>query len=156
MPAQLDLSLLPSLVPEQEFLSCYVSTVLGPIEYREWKSQLERIHEVLGLSGVEERFQRLSLAQRNRAEQVAAEKENRPFYAWGTVEQESYQRLCSQALRCNVARTLTGASLRPFGIRLAESQLLQWFCKLERVGGLVRIPGKSALQRYSRSEEHTS
>jgi hypothetical protein len=145
----LDLSLLPALVPEQEFLSCYVPTVLGPIEYREWKSQLERIHELLGLSRVEETFQRLSLAQRNQAEQRAAEKENRPFYQWSPVEQESYQRLCSQALRCNVARTLTGESLRDFGCRLAESGLLQWFCKLDRVGMVIRIPGKSALQRYS-------
>src|ERR1035437_8861708 len=148
MPAQLDLSLLPALVAEQEFLSCYVATVLGPIEYREWKSQLERIHEVLGLSRVEETFQRLSLAQRNQSEQLAAEKENRPFYKLGPVEQGSYQRLSSQALRCNVARTLTGDSLRDFGCRLSDSGLLQWFCKLDRVGA-VRIPGKSALQRYS-------
>src|ERR1019366_2424216 len=149
MPTQPDLSLLPALVPEQEFLSCYVSTVLGPIEYREWKSQLERIHELLGLSLVEETFQRLSLAQRNQAEQQAAEKENRQFYKLGCVEQESYQRLCSQVLRCNVGRTLTGDSLRDFGCHLAESELLQWFCKLDRFGGVVRIPGKSALQRYS-------
>jgi hypothetical protein len=148
MPSRPDLSLLPALVPEQESLSSYVATVLGPIEYREWKSQLERIHEVLGLSRVEETFQRLSLAQRNQDEQRAAEKENRQFYAWSPVEQESYQRLCSQALRCNVARTLTGESLRDFGCRLAESGLLQWFCKLDRLGA-VRIPGKSALQRYS-------
>ncbi len=144
----MDLSLLPVLVPEQEFLSCYVATVLGPIEYREWKSQLERIHELLGLSRVEETFQRLSLAQRNQAEQQAAEKEKRPFYQWSPVEQESYQRLCSQVLRCTVARTLTGESLRDFGCRLAESGLLQWFCKLDRVGMEIRIPGKSALQRY--------
>jgi DDE family transposase len=144
----LDLSLLPALVPEQEFLSCYVATVLGPIEYREWKSQLERMHEVLGLSRVEETFQRLSLAQRNQVEQQAAEKENRPFYQWSPGEQASYQRLCSQVLRCNVARTLTGESLRDFGCRLAESALLQWFCKLDRVGVEIRIPGKSALQRY--------
>ena len=89
MPTQPDLSLLPPLVPEQEFLSCYVATVLGPIEYREWKSQLDRINELLLLSRVEETFQRLSLAQRNQAEQRMAEKENRPFYTWSAVEQES-------------------------------------------------------------------
>src|SRR3990172_1545780 len=148
MPTQPDLSLLPALVPEQEFLACHVPTVLGPIEYREWKNQLERIHGVLRLSRVEETFQRLSLAQRNQAEQRAAEQENRPFYQWSAGEQESYQRLCSQVLRCNVARTLTGASLRDFGCRLAESGLMQWFCKLDRLGAVVRIPGKSALQRY--------
>jgi hypothetical protein len=149
MPTQPDFSLLPTLVPEQEVLSSYVSTVLGPVEFRVWKNQLERIHELLGLSRVEETFQRLSLAQRNRAEHLTAEKENRPFYVWSPVEQESYQRLCSQVLRCNVARTLTGESLRDFGCRLAESELLQWFCKLGRLGVAVRIPGKSALQRYS-------
>ena len=104
MPTQPDLSLLPALVPEQEFLSSYVSTVLGPIEYRKWKGQLERIHELLGLSRVEETFQRLSLAQRNQAERHASEKENRQFYKWSPVEQESYQRLCSQVLRRKFAR----------------------------------------------------
>jgi hypothetical protein len=107
------------------------------------------MHEVLGLSRGEETFLRLSLAQRNQVEQRAAEKENRQFYRWSPVEQESYQRLCSQVLRCNVARTLTGDSLRDFGCRLSDSGLLQWFCKLDRVGVEVRIPGKSALQRYS-------
>jgi hypothetical protein len=149
MLTQPDLSLLPALVPEQEFLSCYVATVYGPIEYREWKSQLERIDELLRLSRVEETFQRLSLAQRNQGEQRKAEKENRPFHALSPVEQESYERLSSQVLRCNAARTLTGESLRDFGCRLAESGLLQWFCKLERLDAVVRIPGKSALQRYS-------
>ena len=148
-PALPDLSKLPKLVPEQEFLFSHVSTVLGPIEYREWKSQLERIHGLLSLSQVEETFQRLSLAQRNQSEQQAAKKENRAFYQLGQVEQASYQRLCSQVLRCNIARTLTGESLRSFGCRLAESSLLQWFCKLDQLEAVVRIPGKSALQRYS-------
>lgn len=148
MPTPTNLHLLPALVPEQEHLPAYVATVLGNIEYREWKSQLERIHELLALSGVEETFQRLSLAQRNGKEQRAAEKEDRPFYTLSTVEQASYQRLSSQALRCNVARSLTGDSFRDFGCRLSESSLLQWFCKLDRID-TVRIPSKSALQRYS-------
>lgn len=148
MPTAPDLFLLPALVPEQEYLSGPIPTVYGPIEYREWESRLERIDELLRLSGVEETFQRLSLAQRNLAEQRAAEREKRPFYKLGPVEQASYQRLCSQALRCTVARTLLGESMRAFGIRLAESALLQRFCRLDRIDG-VRVPGKSALQRYS-------
>ena len=148
MPTPTNLLPLPELVPEQEHLPAYVATVLGNIEYREWKSQLERIHELLALSGVEETFQRLSLARRNGEEQQAAEKEDRPFYTLSTVEQASYQRLSSQALRCNVARSLTGGGFRGFGCRLSESALLQWFCKLDRID-TVRIPSKSALQRYS-------
>jgi hypothetical protein len=50
-------------------------------------------------------------------------------------------------LRCNVAQTLLGEDFRGFSCRLAESELLQWFCKLDRLEG-VRIPGQSTLQRY--------
>ena len=148
MPTQARLLPLPELVPEQEHLTGYVPTVMGPIEFREWKQQLERIHEILGLGGVEEMFQRLSLARRNDGEQRAAETEKRPFRSLSTAEQAGCQRLASQALRCNVARTLTGESFRDFACRLSESMLLQWFCKLDRID-TVWIPGKTALQRYS-------
>jgi hypothetical protein len=148
MPTQSRLLPLPELVPEQEHLSNFVTTVVGPIEYREWKQQLERIHEVLGLGGVEQMFQRLALARRNEEERCAAEREKRTFRSLSAAEQAGCQRLSSQVLRCNVARTLTGESLRDFGCRLAESTLLQWFCKLDRID-TVRIPGKSTLQRYS-------
>jgi len=97
---------------------------------------------------VEATFQRLSLARRNEDERRQAESEDRSFRELSAVKQASYQRLCSQVLRSNVARTLTGESFRDFGRRLAESTLLQWFCRLDRID-TVRIPGKSALQRYS-------
>ena len=148
VPTQASLLPLPELVPEQEHLTGYIPTVFGPVEFREWKKQLERIDEILRSSVVEQTFQRLSLARRNEEERRAAASENRPVYEWSTGEQAYYQRLSSQALRCNVARTLTGGSFRDFGCRLAESPLLQGFCKLDRID-TVRIPGKSALQRYS-------
>jgi hypothetical protein len=137
----------PALVPEQEHLHCFIPAVVGPVEFRVWKQQLERIHELLRLSGVEESFQRLSLARRDAEERRLAAADNRPCRALSPVEQASYQRLSSQALRCTVARTLLGLSLREFSCRLAESALLQWFCKLDRID-TVRIPGKSALERY--------
>src|SRR2546422_517779 len=139
---------LPELVPEQEFLTGYVSTVIGPIEFRVWKNRLERIDDILGRSDVEKMFQRLSLRRRDEDEQRAAEKENRPFRALSAGEQAGYQRLSSQALRCHVVQTLMGEDFRGFSCRLAESPLLQWVCKMDRLDA-VRIPGKSALQRYS-------
>jgi hypothetical protein len=148
MPVKQSPLSLPVLVPEQEHLTGYIPTVLGPVEYREWKQQLERINEILGLSGVEATFQRLALARRNEDERIQAEEKNRPFRELSAGEQAEYQWLSSQALRANVARTLTGESLRDFGCRLSESMLLQWFCRLDRID-TVRIPGKSALQRYS-------
>jgi len=148
MPADVSLLSLPALVPEQQHLVGYIPTVMGPVEFREWKQQLERINGILGLSGVEETFQRLSLARRNDEARHQAEERKRPFRELSAGEQAEYQRLSSQALRVNVARTLTGESLRDFGCRLAESMLLQWFCRLDRID-TVRIPGKSALQRFS-------
>ena len=62
-------------------------------------------------------------------------------------EQAGYQRLSSQVLRCNVAQTLMGEDFRGFSCRLSESELLQWFCQMDRLDE-VRIPGKSTLQRY--------
>jgi hypothetical protein len=148
MPALLSVRPLPELVPEQEYLTGYVTTVIGPIEYRVWKNQLERMNELLGLSGVEQHFQRLSLRQRDENEQRDSKKEERLFRPLSAGEQESYQRMCSQILRCNVAQTMLGEGYRGFACRLAESPFLQWFCKLDRLGE-VRIPGKSTLQRYS-------
>ena len=144
MPTQSGVLLLPELVPEQEHLTVYLPTVVGPIEFHEWKRQLERIDGILGLGGVEETFQRLSLARRNEQERLQAEAASRSFRVLSTGEQAGYQRLSSQVLRCNVARTLLGDSFRDFGCRLAESMLLQWFCRLDRID-TVRIPGKSAL-----------
>lgn len=138
---------LPELVPEQEHLSGYIPTVLGPVEFRVWKQQLERIDELLRLSGSEETFQRLSLARRDEEERRQAAAEKRPFHTLSPGRQAAFQRLSSQALRCNLARTLLGLSLRDFACRLAESMLLQWFSKLDRID-TVRIPGKSALDRY--------
>jgi hypothetical protein len=79
VPTQASVLPLPELVPEQEHLTGYIPTVVGPVEFREWS----------------------------------------------TGEQAGYQRLSSQVLRCNVARTLTGESFRDFGCRLPESMLLQ-------------------------------
>jgi len=86
VPTQASLLPLPELVPEQEHLTGYIPTVVGPVEFREWKKQLERIHEILGLGGVEETFQRLSLARRNQDERRQAESENRPFRELSTGE----------------------------------------------------------------------
>jgi hypothetical protein len=47
-----------------------------------------------------------------------------------------------------LVRTLTGEGLRPFARHLAESSLLQWFCRLDRLEQ-VRIPSKSQLQRQA-------
>ena len=58
------------------------------------------------------------------------------------------------ALRCNVARVLTGQSFRDFAARAAESSLRPWFLRISEVD-IIRVPGKSSLERVSKwvSEE---
>lgn len=46
-----------------------------------------------------------------------------------------------------MARILSNESHRSFSAHLAESALLQWFCRVERMDGVVRVPSKSTLQR---------
>ena len=44
MPPNASIRPFPELVPEQEFLTGYVFTVFGPVEFRVWKKLLERIN----------------------------------------------------------------------------------------------------------------
>jgi len=148
VPPSTTVTELPLLVPEQQHFDPFIPTVYGNVDYREWQRQLTGIDEILRAGLVEERFRRLSLAHRDTQEKAAAEKEDRTFRSLTTTEQEGAQKLSSQALRCNIARTLTGESYRRFACHLAESPLLQWFCGMGRLDE-VHIPGKSALQRYS-------
>lgn len=147
MPPQL-LDPLPVLVPQQEVLQPFIPTVVGNIEYREWKKTLERMDEILRLGKVEESFLRWSLARRDQREQVAAAAEGRGLHHLTPTEQARFQCHSAQALRCTLVRTLTGEGYRPFARRLADSPVLQWFCQLSRLDQ-IHIPGKSQLQRYA-------
>jgi hypothetical protein len=111
-------------------------TVLGPIDYRTWRQRLERIDEILHRSRVEEAFVRLCVQRRMARPE--------PLY---DSDRLLLQRMAATALRTSIARTLTGDSYREFSTRLADSPLLQWFCRLSRLV-TVQIPGKSQLQRY--------
>jgi hypothetical protein len=138
---------LPPLLPEQEQLQPPVPTVLGSIDYRTWRQRLERIDEILRQSRVEEAFVRLCVKRRLAELENNAQQEGEPFTGMGAADQVLLQRISAVALRATIARTLTGDSYRDFSTRLAESSLLQWFCRLGRLG-TIRIPGKSQLQRY--------
>ena len=61
---------------------------------------------------------------------------------------ERFARTSALALRCNVARELTGLSYREFSVRAAESSLLQWFLRIAEVD-LVKVPSKSSLERFN-------
>jgi hypothetical protein len=52
-------------------------------------------------------------------------------------------------LRCNIALHLTGESYRQFSIRLADSELFQWFTSISAFGCRKAI-SKSTLERYEK------
>jgi IS5 family transposase len=59
------------------------------------------------------------------------------------------QQQARQSLRCNLLRFWLGEDFRGLSRRLAEAPLFQWFCGVDRLG-VVKVPTKSTLQRYSR------
>jgi hypothetical protein len=138
---------LPPLLPEQEDLQPPVATVLGSIDYRTWRQRLERIDQILQQSRAEEAFIRLALKRRLEELNQQAEEKGRVAVGMCAGDQILFQRMASVALRTTVARVLVGGSFRAFSARLADSSLLQWFCRLSRLGE-VRVPGKSQLQLY--------
>jgi len=121
--------------------------VYGPVEFREFRDQLVTIDRMVVAGGVESAFIQQALAE-SQAENPAA------WEAAGAKELQRFARQSVLALRCNVARLITGLSFREFAIRAAESSLLQWFLRIEEVD-MIRVPGKSALERFSKwvSEE---
>ena len=117
--------------------------VYGPVEFRVFRDQLVQIDRLLNEGGLESAFVQSAAAEHATAMAEANAK------AW-----RRFARTTALALRCNVARVLTGLSYRDFAIRVAESSLLQWFLRIGEVDR-VKAPGKSTLERFSKwvSEE---
>jgi len=112
--------------------------VYGPVDFRDYRDRLVTIDRMLVDGGVEAAFIQAAVAE------DAAE--------WANASAAQLQQFARQsvlALRCNVARVLTGLSFRDFAVRAAESGLLQWFLRIGEVDR-VRVPAKSALERFSK------
>lgn len=116
------------------------------MDYTRLESELKRMDEIILRSGVETLFVGLSM---ERYEQEAREKGTEP----GAKALELHQGASRQALRCTVIKGLLGESYRDLSVQLAQSALLQWFCRIENFGE-VRVPSKSTLQVYSEWLKH--
>jgi hypothetical protein len=129
------------LLFEQPELAPRLPTVEGNVDYSTLRQQLERIHQLLDQSGVEQEFVAASLQHwQGRAQ--------KPLPRVAVGQRQKFQEHSRRALRCNLARTLFGESFRDLSARLADSPLLQWFCGLGRLD-VIRVPAKSTLQRYA-------
>jgi len=133
------------IVSYQEELSPALPTVVGNVDYQEFRSTLLRIDEILKRSGAERQF----IEQRIAAYRQAAEENGREAKAVSPGELAEAARQANQALRCNIARQLLGESARGFSTRLADSALLQSFCGIARLD-VIQVPSKSTVDRYGK------
>ena len=136
----------PSIV-YQPALRPALPCVYGPVDFRDYRDRLVTIDRMLVEGGVEAHFISLAWA------------EHAPEWADASAAQlQQFARHSVLALRCNIARLLTGLSFRDFAVRAAESSLLQWFLRISEVDR-VKVPAKSTLERFSkwvRAETMTS
>lgn len=123
--------------------------VVGNADYLENEARFLRIDELLETSGLEDAYIDKCVAQMVREARETAEKEGRRLREPSAKGLARYERMCRHALRCNIARQLTEKEYRRFSLRLAESPLLQRFCRIDRLEQ-VRVPAKSTLERYDK------
>jgi hypothetical protein len=126
------------IIAYQPALRPALPCVFGPVEFREYRDQLVQIDALLLAGGIEADFLRAARAAHAAELQGATAKTLQHF-----------ARSSALALRCTVARAITGLSLREFTVRCADSSLLQWFLGLGEVDR-VKAPGKSTVERFSK------
>lgn len=137
------------MIAYQPELSPALREVTGNVDYTDFRSTLERIDRVLMDSGVESEFVRSHMEAYEKDLVAHAESMGKAPRKISEKERGKVQEYAVKALRCNVVRELTGESARRLSVRLADSELLQWFCRIERMD-VVRVPSKSALDRYEK------
>ena len=125
-----------NMIPFERPLPHILPTIEGNVDYRDFRDQLLRIHQLLVQSGLETQLLEADLQRwLPRQKRVSAK------------AQQNHQVHARRALRCNLARLLIHEDYRGFAARLADSPLLQFFCAVSEVDRVV-VPSKSTLQRY--------
>lgn len=109
--------------------------IYGPLEYREERALYERIDTLLRTTGIEHEYIAAAFAQSGRDWSQATRKSINKFALYASI-----------GLRCGIARSITGLSLRGLTTRAADSTTLAWFlgtADIER----VQSPSKSTVHR---------
>lgn len=138
-----------NILPEQMELSRDITPVIGNVDYEEFRWRLAETDRLLRTSGLEDDFVQRALTRHEDEERREAETQGRSYREPGARKVTRRQKMYRQALRCNLVRLWTEKEYRKFTRRLAESVLMQWFCRIERLD-CVKVPGKSTLERYDK------
>jgi len=130
-------------IPLQLNLSPEIPNIYGTLDYREFRDTLVKIDQILVDSGLEDKLVSEAL------EQFVIKSELNPNRFYNSKQASFHYKKLKHALRCNIARHLTGESYRLFSIRLADSELFQWFTSISAFGERKAI-SKSSLERYAK------
>jgi len=122
--------------------------VIGNLDYRIFRDRLERIGEIIELGNLDFKIVQYLIEESEHARRKESGKTGKPENPMSVKEIQLVQKVAREALRCTVARGLTGEAYRVFSAHLADSVLLQKFCYLDNIGGPVKVPSKSTIQRY--------
>jgi hypothetical protein len=120
-----------------------IPNVYGTLDYREFRDTLVKIDEILVKSGLEHKLVSEALNQ------YTIKNELNPSKFYNSNRASFHYKKLKHALRCNIARHLTGESYRLFCIRLADSELFQWFTSINAFSCRKAI-SKSSLERYEK------
>ncbi len=119
--------------------------VYAASDYCEFRDQLTQIDVLLRISGTENELVDSAMLR------WASDAELSGVTITPEMQQRERQ-LLHYALRCNIARHLTGEAFRVFSIRLADSTLLQWFTGISGFEHR-KAASKSSLDRYDKCFE---
>jgi hypothetical protein len=127
-----------TIIPLQPQLPQVLPTSEGNVDYRDLRDQLLFLDQTLILSGLEAQLMEADLQRWMGRTKIASAK-----------AQHHRQIHSQRALRCNIARLLLQHDYREFAARIADSPLLQHFCRISQIGR-IQVPGKSTLERYDK------
>jgi hypothetical protein len=126
------------IIPIQNELCQPLPNIIGNTEYEVFKALLERINELLELSGLDRKAVEIFLEKTTDKNKILKE-----------VQQHRLQVTGRKAFRCMLTKELTNLAFRPLSARLADSPLLQNFCFLSQLDR-IQIPAKSTLERWEK------
>ena len=137
-----------TIIAFQEEFRPELPNVYGTKDYETFRDILIKIDEVLAKSSLEHDLISAALNQ-------VDEKKPGESQTSQSIKSVNYRyKVLRHALRCNIARHLTGESYRLFSLRLADSTLFQWFTSISALGTRKAI-SKSSLERYEKYFDET-
>ena len=137
------------LLPYQPYLCQELPIVHGNVDYQIFKDTLERIDELIRLSGIEIRIMAYFVEEAEKEEMKIKQIPEEKYTGLSEKRQRTIQIRARQAQRCMIIKELLDEGFRSLSARLADSPLLQRFCDLIVIN-IVKVPSKSTLERYEK------